>query len=338
MKLSILPGSCWQATRRMSIAILLVLLPLCAPAQAATPTGAELPGSDPEKVTFGVYVQDIYAFNFADGSVRISGYLWWKFRSDEFDPLESAGIINARDMRLTQPVRRTMPDGQHYVGASFFATINQRLDAAAYPFDSHRLTLILEHWYSSRELQLIADAGESRLSNELFSPGWHISDLAVSIGDYTYPTKFGSAAPSDQTYSRAQIAVSANRNSTGLVFDAFVGFFVSSLLCLGSYFVNPSMFGVRSTLIASATFAAISNKYLINSQIDAAVRSALADRVALAAFLMIGALLITSIICERLLEAGQVARAARFNRLAFIGVAIAYAVGISLSFALALYS
>jgi len=41
---------------------------------------------------------------------------------------------------------------------------------------------------------------------------------------------------------------------------------------------------------------------------------------------------------ERLLEAGQVARATRFNRLAFIGVAITYAVGISLSFALALYS
>jgi hypothetical protein len=60
--------------------------------------------------------------------------------------------------------------------------------------------------------------------------------------------------------------------------------------------------------------------------------------VALAAFLMIGALLVTSVICERLLEAGQVARATRFNRLAFIGVAITYAVGISLSFALALYS
>ena len=66
------------------------------------------------------------------------------------------------------------------------------------------------------------------------------------------------------------------------------------------------------------------------------MRSALADRVARAAFLMIGALLVT--ICERLLEAGQVARATRFDRLAIIGVAITYAVGISLSFALALYS
>jgi hypothetical protein len=68
------------------------------------------------------------------------------------------------------------------------------------------------------------------------------------------------------------------------------------------------------------------------------VRSSLADRVALAAFLMIGALLITSVICERLLEAGEVARATRFNRLAFMGVGSAYALGISLSFALALYS
>ena len=317
---------------------ILVLLLVCRSAQSATPTGAELPGNDPEKVAFGVYIQDIYGFNFADGSFRIAGYMWWKFRSIELNPLESAGIINARDVRLIQPVRRTMPDGRHYVGASFFATINQRLDAAAYPFDSHRLIFTLEHWFAAKELQLVADPGESTLSNELFSPGWRISNLAVSVGDFTYPTKFGSVAAGDQTYSRVQIAVSAHRNSTGLVFDAFIGFFVSSLLCLGSYFVNPAMFGVRSTLIASATFAAISNKYLINSQIDAAVRSALADRVALAAFLMIGALLVTSVICERLLEAGQVARATRFNRLAFIGVAITYAVGISLSFALALYS
>jgi hypothetical protein len=172
----------------------------------------------------------------------------------------------------------------------------------------------------------------------LFSPGWRISDLAVSAQEYTYPTRFGYRAATDQTYSRAQITVSANRNSRGLVFDAFVGFFVSSLLCLATYFVNPALFGVRSTLLASATFAAMSNKYLINSQIDSAVRSILADRVAFAAFLMIGALLISSTICERMLEAGRTERAARFNRSAFRCVAIAYAIGISLSFAIALYS
>lgn len=310
----------------------------CGRGFAATPTGAELPGSEPERITFGVYIQDVYAFNFADGSVKISGYLWWKFRSAEFNPLESAGIVNARELRFTQPVRRTTADGLHYVGATFFATINQRLDAAAYPFDSHRLKFSVEHWFSAKELQLVPDSADSTLSNELFSPGWQISDLAVSVADYTYPTRFGSAAAGDQTYSRAEVAVSAHRRSTGLVFDAFVGFFVSSLLCLATYFVNPALFGVRSTLLASATFAAMSNKYLINSQIDAAVRSVLADRVALAAFLMIGALLVVSTICERLLEAGRGERAARVNRLAGRGVALAYAFGISLSFALALYS
>ena len=67
---------------------MLVLLLVCRSAQAATPTGAELPGSDPEKVASGVYIQDIYGFNFADGSFRISGYMWWKFRSIELNPLE----------------------------------------------------------------------------------------------------------------------------------------------------------------------------------------------------------------------------------------------------------
>jgi hypothetical protein len=111
----------------------ILLCYICAQVHAAAPTGAELPGEAPEQVTVGIYIQDIYGFNFADGSYRISGYLWWKFRSAEFNPLESAEIVNARDVRMTQAVRRTLPDGQRYVASSFFATINQQLNAAGLP-------------------------------------------------------------------------------------------------------------------------------------------------------------------------------------------------------------
>ena len=314
------------------------LLVCCALAHAVTPTGgAVLPGSEPEPVTLGVYIDSVHGFNFSDGTFRVSGYMWWKFKSKEFNPLAAMQIINARDVRVLQPAQQVFPDGRRYASVPFFATINQHLDAAAYPFDRHPLQIHIETWYPAKELTLVPDTTESKLGNEVFSPGWRVSDLRVSAKPYTYPTNFGYVSQSDQTYSRATIELTARRESSGLVFDAFIGFFVCGLLCLAGYLVNPALLGPRTTLIASATFAAMSNKYLINSQIDSSVRSLLADRVALGAFLMIGALLATSAWCERLIEAGRTGQAARVNRLAFYCVLALYIAGNLLAFALALF-
>ncbi len=315
-----------------------VLLFLIRPASShATLTDLTLPGADAEPVTFGMHIEGVHSLDFTDDTYTVSGFVWWRFRSPAFDPLEAMQIVGAREVRTGNPVRLNLSDGTRYVGFYVFAVINQNLDPANYPFDAHKLRIAFETPYPASELRLVPDTANTRLSDELYAPGWNVSGIGFTESTRVYKTDFG--IPSlGHHFSRAVIALEAKRDSTGLVFDSFIGFFVSAMLCFGAYFINPSLLGPRATLIASATIAAVTNKYLINAQIAPSMRSQLADSFALGAFLMILTLMIMSVICERMMEAGKRGAAMRLNRIALGTVAVLYVISHVIIFSRAIWS
>ncbi len=88
----------------------------------------------------------------------------------------------------------------------------------------------------------------------------------------------------------------------------------SALLCLLGYLIHPSLLGARASLVTTATFTAVGNKYIVNTPIETGVTARLANVAVVTSFAMVLLLMITSIICERMMEAGQLQRAVRLNR------------------------
>ena len=175
-------------------------------------------------------------------------------------------------------------------------------------------------------LQFTIDDEASLLDPEPFSPGWRLTGFRLNETRIRYPTTFGLKERVGDKYSRVVVDVVAERVGWRIAVDYFIGFIVSVLLCLLGYLIHPSLLSVRASLVTTATFTAVGNKYIVNSLTETSVTARLANLAVVTSFAMVLLLMITSIICERLIEAGQTERAVRLNRRVGTSAAIGYLV------------
>ncbi len=268
----------------------------------------------PGEVHVGIFMYSVQQLDIAKHSFRVAFNIWWRYHGDTFDPIAALQVVNAQSMTVVEEDRRKLPNGDNYVVARVEATIEQLLDTSAFPFDRHRLRVEIESPYEDDYLRYVVDTKDSLLDPEVYSPGWRITDFAMHVESKRYPTDFGLHERTNDRYSRAVIEVSAEHRGWGLVIDYFIGFIACVLICLLGYLVNPRLLQTRTTMIGTAVFAAVGNKYVVNSLTDTSFGSRPVNIVVVTSFLMVLTMLLTSIACERMIEAGHTDRAVRINR------------------------
>lgn len=300
---------------------------------ALTPGRIPAPDTSPlGPVKIGVYLYSIQDLDFSRNTFHPAFEVWFRWRGDAYDPLANLHIVGARTMTVTLEDRRRLADGENYAVARVDAVINQSFDTGAFPFDRHRLQIAIESPYEDDYLVYDMDRDASMLDPDAFSPGWRLSGFRLSEYRKKYPTSFGLAERTDERYSTLVAEVVAERASWRAAVDYFIGFIVCVLLCLIGYFVSPNMLQVRTTLATAATFAAVGNKYVVNSLTETSFTARLVNVAVIASFAMLLIYMIVSIGCERLTRAGKPARAARLNRAVGIVSALGYALLMAFSF------
>jgi len=219
--------------------------------------------------------------------------------------------------------KRRLPDGDTYVDARVDATIEHVLDTSAFPFDRHRLRIEIESPYEDEYMRYAVDTASSMADTEMYSPGWSISGFSLHEERKRYPTDFGLKERTNDRYSRAVVEVTAERVGWRLAIDYFVGFITCVLICLLAFLVHPRLLPARATMIGTAVFAAVGNKYIVNALTDTAARAQITNIVVITSFSMVLVLLLSPIACERMIEAGHTERALRTNRRIHIVAVIA---------------
>jgi hypothetical protein len=281
----------------------------------APPPTAALPG----EVRIGVFLYAVQELDLARHSFRVSFNVWWRFHGDAFDPIATLQVVNARSTTVVLDDKRRLPDGDTYIDARVDATIERVLDTSAFPFDRHRLRIEIESPYEDDYLRYIVDTQSSRTDSEMYSPGWRIADFSIHEERKHYPTSFGLRERSNDRYSRAVVEVTAERVGWRVAIDYFVGFITCILICLLAFLVHPRLLPARATMMGTAVFAAIGNKYIVNALTDASGTAQITNIVVVTSFSMVLILLLSSVACERMIEAGRPGRALRTNR--WIGIA-----------------
>ena len=305
---------------------LLALVPIAAAAppapqtsapEAAARAGLHAPppnASAPGHVRLGVYLYAVQDLDVAKHSFRVSFNIWWRYHGDAFDPIKTLQIVSAHSINVVLDDKRLLPGGETYVDARVDAVIDRVLDTSAFPFDSHRLRIEIESPYESDYLQYVVDTDASMLDPDVFSPGWKIGDFSIVESRKHYATDFGLKERTNEEYSRVVLEVTAHHVGWRLAIDYFIGFITCVLICLLGYLVHPRMLPARATMIGTAVFAAIGNKYIVNSLTDTTFGARLANVVVITSFSMVLVLLLSSIACERMIEAGHSERAFKTNR------------------------
>ena len=294
-------------------------------AQTVTPGHVPAPGASPlGPVKVGVYLYSVQELDFSKQTFHPTFEVWFRWRGDAFDPLANLHVVDARSMTVTLEDRRKLANDENYAVARVDAVINAKFDVGAFPFDRHRLQITIESPFEDDYLIYEVDHDASMLDPDVFSPAWRLSNFQLREYRKKYPTSFGLPERTDDRYSTVIAEVVAERIGWRVAVDYFIGFMVCVLLCLFGYFVPANTLQVRMTLATSATFAAVGNKYIVNSLTETSVTAPLVNVAVITSFAMLLIYISVSIRCARLIENGQRNAAARLNRTAGIGSAVGY--------------
>jgi hypothetical protein len=294
------------------------LLPLLLAASVAGPATAK----QPEPVTVGTYVNQIYGVDLKNNSFSIDFYLWFRWSDDNLKPMDTVQLVNGRI--LTKTLGRVKKlDGVNMASARIVATVTKFWNMSRFPLDKHDLAIELEDSsLDGNVLVYLSDKVYSGLSDEVQVPGWKITGTFANVGAHVYkvrPRRTLEQADSTQptgmaNYSRYTFSTKIERPGYGRFIKIFLSLFVSILVSYLAFFVRPKDLSPRVGLGTGAIFAVAAAASSINNMLPENATITMADRLTMAALGCIAASILGTIVSTRLTYSGKDAASHRFDR------------------------
>jgi hypothetical protein len=233
----------------------------------------------------------------------------------------------AKGYEQSTPIEDSL-NGQKWVMMKMKATMKEKWNVQDFPFDQQHLSMQIENsQYDSSSMIFKADKKGSRFSPTEAIDGWNIRDFKVSVGTNHYETGFGDARPgrNPQTFSAFIIEMNLQRDAVGLFMKIFLCMYIAFLIAMISFAPKPWEHEPRFGLPVGGLFAAVGNKYIIDSLLPESSTFTLVDTLHTLTFFAIFSILLVSAICLRLYDAGKKDQCLRVNKIGSRGILIVYA-------------
>ena len=298
----------------------------------------------PVQIPVGIFVTSIYGIDFRSEQYTITFWLWATFPTEgmrkiaggDYIPFNTIEIVNAQNKTISPTDQYIIPnseDGTTYAIAKFTATIIQHWDVRNFPFDQQNLNLVIESvGIQSNMINFVPDKHNSLVSEELKISGWTIEDLQLDTLNYEYKSTFGDPSGQIGNYPRVIAQIPIKRIGFRLFINSFLGFFIAYVIISLTYFVDVDS---RIGLTMTAIFAAVGNKYTIDTYFPNQSAFSLSDLIQICSFGIIALGIVTTIISIRLNNKKQFAQAKKIDRLAQFIFVPAYIIVIALGIAMA---
>lgn len=240
---------------------------------------AQTEASVPDTVKVGAFFTSVYDLNLAEKSFTADFWIWYNYRNDSINPLESVEISNAKEFAFQSDDLEKL-NGINWATHKCKATIKKEWNLKNFPFDKQELILEIEDAiYDSEQLVYVADVENSKYDKKIKLDEWSIRSFKVEQMKKSYETTYGNPElKGSSEYPGIKISFVLERDGVGLFFKLFVGIFVAYLISLSVFFMgpeNPERFG----MIVGALFAGVANKYIVESLMPQTVMLTLPDKI-----------------------------------------------------------
>jgi len=262
---------------------------------APRPAGAEPPPPPAQakhQVKAGIFVTQLYDIDISRKSFNITFWTWYLHDSDDYKPLETVEVVNAKNSSVRYPSTADVA-GLHYVQGKYYQTISQEYDVTYYPFDRQELQVFMEDAQTdAQSMAFVADSRNSKIDPALQIPGWTIERFDLQATKAVYNTTYGDPTlqgeGDNSSYSRLVATITIKRDGLRILCSLFVGFFVAFLLTSVSYFLDADfMAGARISLCAGGIFASAGNKLAVDNTLAFPSQFTLADMIEISTFAVI---------------------------------------------------
>lgn len=260
--------------------------------------------SGPDTVVIGTYVISVHDINFQQKEYTMRFWLWLLYDNPAFDFAKQIDIPNAKSIDPPEVIMDVI-NGKTWQLMKMKATMKQNWKVDDFPFDKQQLMVTIENSiFDMNQMVFKADEQGSTCDREMTIDGWKITDFRVTTQAHEYTTVFGDPRSDmlHSDYDSFNIIMNIERNAWGLFFKIFVGMYIAFLIAMLSFAPHVYELEPRFGLPVGGLFAAVGNKYIIDSILPQSSSFTLVDTLHTITFTGIFLILLVSAISLRLHE------------------------------------
>jgi len=246
--------------------------------------------------TIGLYINSIYDLNLEDKSFMTDFWMWMNYKNDSLKFDDAVEMPNSKSADFSH-FNMEKKGNVNWATQKCKAQVMYLWDVTKFPFDQQHLRIELEDArYDATQMTYIADTTNSKIDSSFNSREWSIEAFSVWTDTRTHNTTYGNPElTGSSSYPRMIAELVIRRNNSWLMLakmltGAYVAFLISCLV----FFVSSENQDSRFGLCVGGLFAAIGNKYIVESVVPASTTTTLMDNVHMLTFTFI--LLIVGII------------------------------------------
>ena len=285
--------------------------------------------SAPDTAKIGVYIFSMYNLDFPGNKLNMDFYVWYNYLNDSLKLTETFELVNSTEFAKVGESYEKY-DSINYSTFRCNSVVKKEWNVTNFPFDKQKVEIIIEDIDNDNtRLVFIADSLATKIDKDVKLEGWKIKNFGIKVIDHTYETNYGDPTIPDgeySTYSRVVIYFTLEREGAGLFFKLFVGLFISVLISLLTFFVNPTDLDPRFGLSVGAIFAAIASQYVISSTLPQNQKLTLVDVLHDISFIYIFICILISTLSLSLIKKGNVKGSAKLDRSSFIFLSVSYVI------------
>ena len=269
----------------------------------------------PDTVKTGIYITSIHNIDFKQNEYEANMWLWFTYKNRELNFVDNLEIPQAKTFSKSFTTIDST-GGRYYVLMKLACTMKDNWRINNFPFDHQRLRLSLENsQFDSKSLVFLPDTLGKHHDYKLTLRGWNIDTFAITTGIRVYETTFGdtSLLVPHVEYSGFKVNISISRNANELFWKMFLGMYVSFLIAYICFYIHADNIDSRFGLSVGALFAAVGNKYIIDSSLPESTSLTMVDNLHGITLLFIFLIIAASAYALRLHKANKAAQANRFD-------------------------
>ncbi|MBI5858809.1 MAG: hypothetical protein HZB42_14350 [Sphingobacteriales bacterium] len=229
----------------------------------------------------GLYVNCLYDFDMAGKSFMSDFWMWMNYKNDSLKLDDAIEIPNSKSTEFSHYSVEKKGD-INWATQKCRAQIMHQWDVSKFPFDEQRLTIELEDAkYDTSQLIYVADSANSKLDCAFNSKEWRMKSFTVNGGEKSYQTTYGNPElMGSSSYPRVVAEFVIKRHNSWLMLvKMLTGAYVAFLISCFVFFISSECQDSRFGLCVGGLFAAIGNKYIVESTVPSSTINTLMDDV-----------------------------------------------------------
>jgi hypothetical protein len=255
----------------------------------------------------GLYINSLYDLRLEDKTFKTDFWLWMTYKDDSLHFDDAIELTNSKSVEFSN-LSQENKAGLQWVTQKCKAEVRQEWDLSKFPFDRQILRIEIEDSkYDTSGVIYLADTLNSRIDTAFNSKEWCIEHFSIKSDVRTYETTYGDPSLSGKSsYPRIVAEIHIRRNNSWrmlgkMLTGAYVAFVISCLV----FFVSSENQDSRFGLCVGGLFAAIGNKYIVESIVPSSTTNTLMDNVHNLTFTFILLIVGIIIISLHLFESGD---------------------------------